>query len=79
MVKDAGLACRFVISKYPAGAPVTERAIPLAIFQAEESVMRHCVKKRTKESDLRGHFKIPAALQNTANSVPRIKHLEWFT
>lgn len=26
MVKDAGLACRFVISKYPAWAPVTERA-----------------------------------------------------
>ena len=33
MVKDKGLACRFVISKKPEGAPVTERAIPLAIFQ----------------------------------------------
>ena len=33
MVKDAGLACRFIISKKPDGAPVTERAIPLAIFQ----------------------------------------------
>uniref|UniRef100_A0A183BHB9 DNA polymerase epsilon catalytic subunit n=1 Tax=Echinostoma caproni TaxID=27848 RepID=A0A183BHB9_9TREM len=33
IVKDAGLSCRFVISKQPEGAPVTERAIPLAIFQ----------------------------------------------
>ena len=50
MVKDAGLACRFVISKYPAGAPVTERAIPLAIFQAEDSVQRHYIKKWTNSS-----------------------------
>jgi DNA polymerase epsilon subunit 1 len=27
MVKDAGLACRFVISKKPEGAPVTERQV----------------------------------------------------
>ena len=25
MVKDAGLSCRYVISKKPEGAPVTER------------------------------------------------------
>uniref|UniRef100_A0A8C3L2P4 DNA polymerase epsilon catalytic subunit n=1 Tax=Chrysolophus pictus TaxID=9089 RepID=A0A8C3L2P4_CHRPC len=37
MVKDAGLSCRFIISKKPEGSPVTERAIPLAIFQAEPS------------------------------------------
>lgn len=33
MVKDAGLSCRYVIARKPEGAPVTERAIPLAIFQ----------------------------------------------
>ncbi|VEL18072.1 unnamed protein product [Protopolystoma xenopodis] len=33
MVRDAGLNCRFVISKQPEGAPITDRAIPLAIFQ----------------------------------------------
>ena len=33
MVKDAGLACKYIISKYPQDSPVTERAIPLAIFQ----------------------------------------------
>uniref|UniRef100_A0A8W7Q1J1 DNA polymerase epsilon catalytic subunit n=1 Tax=Anopheles coluzzii TaxID=1518534 RepID=A0A8W7Q1J1_ANOCL len=38
MVKDAGLACKFIISRKPEGAPVTERAIPLAIFQSEISM-----------------------------------------
>ncbi|XP_070201892.1 DNA polymerase epsilon catalytic subunit A-like [Littorina saxatilis] len=51
MVKDAGLACRFVISKKPDGAPVTERAIPLAIFQAEPSVRRHFLRKWLKSAD----------------------------
>ena len=48
MVKDAGLACKFVISKKPEGAPVTERAIPLAIFQSEPSVKKHYLKKWLK-------------------------------
>ncbi|KAJ8316130.1 hypothetical protein KUTeg_006144 [Tegillarca granosa] len=48
MVKDAGLSCRFVISKKPEGAPVTERAIPLAIFQAEPSVRKHYLRKWLK-------------------------------
>ncbi|CAL1540665.1 unnamed protein product, partial [Lymnaea stagnalis] len=51
MVKDTGLACRFVISKKPEGCPVTERAIPLAIFQAEPTVRRHYLKKWLKVSD----------------------------
>uniref|UniRef100_A0A2I3M0C5 DNA polymerase epsilon catalytic subunit n=1 Tax=Papio anubis TaxID=9555 RepID=A0A2I3M0C5_PAPAN len=38
MVKDAGLSCRYIISRKPEGSPVTERAIPLAIFQAEPMV-----------------------------------------
>ena len=33
MVKDKGLNCNLVISRLPAGAPVTERAIPVAIFR----------------------------------------------
>ncbi|XP_032807748.1 DNA polymerase epsilon catalytic subunit A [Petromyzon marinus] len=48
MVKDAGLSCRFVISRRPEGAPVTERAIPLAIFQAEPSVSKHYLRKWLK-------------------------------
>ena len=45
MVKDAGLSCRFIIARKPEGSPVTERAIPLAIFQAEPSIRRHYLRK----------------------------------
>uniref|UniRef100_T1J6P1 DNA polymerase epsilon catalytic subunit n=1 Tax=Strigamia maritima TaxID=126957 RepID=T1J6P1_STRMM len=48
MVKDAGLSCRFIISKKPEGAAVTDRAIPMAIFHAEPSVMRHYLKRWLK-------------------------------
>ncbi|KAK5871426.1 hypothetical protein PBY51_004310 [Eleginops maclovinus] len=48
MVKDAGLSCRYVISRKPEGSPVTERAIPLAIFQAEPSVKKHFLRKWLK-------------------------------
>ncbi|KFM68408.1 DNA polymerase epsilon catalytic subunit A, partial [Stegodyphus mimosarum] len=52
MVKDAGLSCRFIISKKPEGCPVTERAIPLAIFQAEPSVKKHYLRKWLKSPSL---------------------------
>ena len=52
MVKDKGLACRFIISRKPEGAPVTERAIPLAIFQAEPSVKKHFLRKWLRSSGL---------------------------
>jgi len=48
MVKDKGLNCKYIISKKPEGAPVAERAIPIAIFQAEPSVCRHYLKKWLK-------------------------------
>ena len=48
MVKDKGLSCRFIISKKPEGSPVTERAIPLAIFQTEDSIKKHYLKKWLK-------------------------------
>uniref|UniRef100_A0A669BHH7 DNA polymerase epsilon catalytic subunit n=1 Tax=Oreochromis niloticus TaxID=8128 RepID=A0A669BHH7_ORENI len=52
MVKDAGLSCRYVISRKPEGSPVTERAIPLAIFQAEPSVKKHFLRKWLKMPSL---------------------------
>ena len=52
MVKDKGLACRFIIAKKPEGAPVTERAIPLAIFHSETSVKKHYLRKWLKDSCL---------------------------
>ncbi|KAI3653215.1 hypothetical protein MP228_002640 [Amoeboaphelidium protococcarum] len=45
MVKDKGLACQFVIANRPVGSPVAERAIPIAIFQAEPAVRRHYLRK----------------------------------
>ncbi|XP_057662319.1 DNA polymerase epsilon catalytic subunit 1 [Diorhabda carinulata] len=52
MVKDAGLACKYVISRKPDGAPVTERAIPLAIFQAEETIQKHYLRKWLRDTSL---------------------------
>uniref|UniRef100_A0A182JCC0 DNA polymerase epsilon catalytic subunit n=1 Tax=Anopheles atroparvus TaxID=41427 RepID=A0A182JCC0_ANOAO len=52
MVKDAGLACKFIISRKPEGAPVTERAIPLVIFQSEVSVRRHYLRRWLKDNTM---------------------------
>ncbi|THH04963.1 hypothetical protein EW145_g5144 [Phellinidium pouzarii] len=52
MVKDKGLACKFIISAKPIGAPVTERAVPIAIFSAEESVKRTYLRKWLKDNSL---------------------------
>ncbi|KAG8905443.1 DNA polymerase epsilon catalytic subunit [Tulasnella sp. 403] len=42
----------FVISAKPMGAPVTERAVPVAIFSAEESVKRTYLRKWLKDNSL---------------------------
>ena len=52
MVKEAGLACKFVISRKPENAPVTERAIPLAIFQSDPAVRSFYLKKWLKSPGL---------------------------
>ncbi|XP_076662564.1 DNA polymerase epsilon catalytic subunit 1 [Halictus rubicundus] len=52
MVKDAGLACKYIIANKPQGAPVTERAIPLAIFQSEPAIRRHYLRKWLKDPGL---------------------------
>ncbi|KFG87369.1 DNA polymerase epsilon [Metarhizium anisopliae] len=49
MVKDKGLNCKFIICARPRNAPVTERAVPVAIFSAEESIKRTYLKKWLKE------------------------------
>ncbi|KAJ2921503.1 hypothetical protein H1R20_g15588, partial [Candolleomyces eurysporus] len=61
MVKDKGLACKFIISAKPAGAPVTERAVPVAIFSAEESVKRTYLRKWLKDNSL-SNFDLRAIL-----------------
>ena len=52
MVKDKGLACKFIISAKPIGAPVTERAVPVAIFSAEDNIKRIYLRKWLKDNSL---------------------------
>lgn len=52
MVKDRGLNCRLVIANRPHGAPVTERAIPTAIFSTEPAVRRHFLRKWLKDGSM---------------------------
>ena len=52
MVKDKGLACKYIISSMPKGAPVTERAVPVAIFSAEPTLKRHFLRLWLKDNSL---------------------------
>ena len=52
MIKDKGLSCRFIISAKPVGDQVASRAIPVAIFSAEQHVKEHYLKKWLKDSHL---------------------------
>lgn len=45
MTKDKGLNCKYIISSRPKGTPVTERAIPVAIFSAEDATKRYFLRK----------------------------------
>jgi DNA polymerase epsilon subunit 1 len=45
MVKDKGLAVKYIISERPKNAPVTERAIPVAIFSSELTVKKNFLKR----------------------------------
>ncbi|EXJ93729.1 DNA polymerase epsilon catalytic subunit A [Capronia coronata CBS 617.96] len=49
MTKDKGLNCKYIISARPRNTPVTDRAIPVAIFSAEEGVKRYFLRKWLKE------------------------------
>ncbi|UZJ54409.1 hypothetical protein CBS101457_003729 [Exobasidium rhododendri] len=52
MVKNKGLACKFIISEKPHGAPVTERAVPVAIFNAEPSIKQYYLRKFLRDDSL---------------------------
>ncbi|ODQ80376.1 hypothetical protein BABINDRAFT_35491 [Babjeviella inositovora NRRL Y-12698] len=52
MVKDKGLACKYIISSRPANAPVTERAIPVAIFLSELGIKRTYLRRWLKNPGL---------------------------
>ncbi|KAJ3047104.1 DNA polymerase epsilon catalytic subunit, partial [Rhizophlyctis rosea] len=99
MVKDKGLNCQFVISAKPVSLPVSERAVPVVIFQAEPAMKKHYLRKWLKDSSLTTFdireildwqyylerfasviqklITIPAAMQEVANPVPRVRHPDW--
>ncbi len=52
MLRDRGLACKFVILTKPHGAPVSARAYPVAIFSAEAAIMKHYLRKWLKDPAL---------------------------
>lgn len=52
MVKDKGLACKYIIADRPLNAPVTERAIPIAIFSAQRNVKSTYLRKWLKDNTL---------------------------
>ncbi|KAI1409270.1 DUF1744-domain-containing protein [Hypoxylon sp. FL1857] len=49
MVKDKGLNCKYIICAKPRNAPVTERAVPVAIFSAPTDTKRTYLTKWLKE------------------------------
>jgi DNA polymerase epsilon subunit 1 len=49
MVRDKGLACRYVIARYPLGTQITERAIPVQIFSAESDLRQMYLRKWLRE------------------------------
>lgn len=52
MTKDKGLQCKYIISSKPHNAPVTERAIPVAIFSADLDVKRAFLRRWLLDSEL---------------------------
>ncbi|CBZ30989.1 DNA polymerase epsilon catalytic subunit,putative [Leishmania mexicana MHOM/GT/2001/U1103] len=62
MVKDKGLACHFIISRMPAGRPVTERAIPVTIFRADPAVRTHFLRKWTADTSVPSELNLKTLL-----------------
>ncbi|KAJ2653591.1 DNA polymerase epsilon catalytic subunit [Coemansia sp. RSA 1250] len=52
MVKDKGLACKFVISRQPQDQPVSERAVPVAIFAADLPTKRQFLRRWLRDTSL---------------------------
>ncbi|KAJ1951738.1 DNA polymerase epsilon catalytic subunit, partial [Linderina pennispora] len=52
MVKDKGLACKFVISKKPLNMPVSERAVPVAIFSADTATRKQFLRRWLRDNSL---------------------------
>ncbi|OAF72015.1 DNA polymerase epsilon catalytic subunit A [Intoshia linei] len=46
--KEKGLCCRYIICNKPVGEPVSERAIPVVIFQSQSKIRDYFLKKWMK-------------------------------
>jgi DNA polymerase epsilon subunit 1 len=53
MVKDKGLNCRFIVSQKPAGLPVSERAVPVVVFQMDPEVRRQFLCTWLKDGSIK--------------------------
>lgn len=54
LIRDKGLNCKFIISEQPYGAPVTERAVPTAIWKASPNITQRYLRKWLKSPGLEG-------------------------
>ncbi|KAJ8600064.1 hypothetical protein CTAYLR_001865 [Chrysophaeum taylorii] len=54
LVDSKGIQCKLIIASKPAGAPITDRAVPTAIFSTEPAVRRHFLRKWLKDSSIEG-------------------------
>nr|XP_019702821.2 DNA polymerase epsilon catalytic subunit A isoform X2 [Elaeis guineensis] len=50
MVKDKGLHCQYIVAQEPRGTPVSERAIPVAIFETDAEIAKFYLRKWCKIS-----------------------------
>ncbi|KAF5727520.1 DNA polymerase epsilon catalytic subunit A [Tripterygium wilfordii] len=50
MVKDKGLHCQYIVACEPRGTPVSERALPVAIFETDAEIAKFYVRKWCKTS-----------------------------
>ncbi len=49
IIKDKELNCKFILSQLPHGAPVSERAVPTAIWKAEPAVTKRYLRRWLKD------------------------------
>ena len=59
IANDKGLKAQYIITKKPAGAPTSQRAVPVTIFQAEPAVARSFLRDWTKDSPRRPPARSP--------------------
>ncbi|GLU18367.1 hypothetical protein SLE2022_346730 [Rubroshorea leprosula] len=50
MVKDKGLRCQYIVACEPKGTPVSERAIPVPIFETDAELMKFYLRKWCRTS-----------------------------